>query len=429
MEREAELGDCVAPEAVKLIRKLHLLAEILGFLYYLPYRDDEYKKPIGSINVEVYLQSQIRLRKHQSFPLDLTAILVKSCTQNRLVFTLPWIIEFLTRADQVTFHLPAYKPILSFISCIYRELLPSTSTGAGASVNDEPLPQVEAPVVLSPDNKTLLRFMCGKLFGLPNFPDSYLFGNEMKSMGDFVIQNTPPRLVPVNLDEESVPLDLEDSIGSSFLLVWFRQEMKQIITILSTNATVRGSIPSATPGIVKHIRPVPQKSQSMEISVKNRSGANLQADLETHFFQIHPSSVKKTIDFISDQLSANFLKALRNKILAEMKMDFAQNRIFQDAGVVKCKEEVWTKLEMVSAPHCKKAVTLLLGDNVSPPVGILCQKICVRKTNEKVMDWVNQHVTRGEFSEFSFFHCRNTIIIYLISCRFSLVSQCLILYC
>lgn len=370
-------------DAVYQMMKMHSLAQMLGFLHFLPYRDDEYKKPIGPINVEVYLQSQINLRSHQSTPLDFMGVLMKSRQELRLVGTLPWIIEFLSRADPVAFHLPAYRPILSVISYIYRQIL---------SLKIESGTQTQS--CISTGNKTLLRFMCGKLFGLPGFPDFYLFGQNVTDLGDVKPDLWQKDIKTV--EEESVPLDLEESVSSFFLPIWFRQEMKQVITILSTNATVRGSIPSGTLGLVSHIRPVPEKNIGTESNQASISVQNIQAELEAQFFQSHPSSMKRTIDFIADRVASNFLKHLRSKILGDFRNELIQKGLSGQAALAQCQEKILLKLDSFATTRCNDGVVVLLGDGISTPVLTMCQRICARNTRRKVMIWLNQHVTQGE---------------------------------
>ena len=399
IEYAADVEDVNEPtEILNQMKKSRLLAQMLGYLFFLPYRTDETqlnRKPIAPINVEVYLQSQISLRSYQGFPIDLTSTLVTSLTQKRLVFTLPWILEFLSQADQVTFHLPKFKSVLSLISCIYREFLVLTPTG----------PEVPQ---LCLENKTFLRFFCGKLFGLSTFPDSFLFRSEIMKLQDFLPQSQLP-IRGSSSTEENIFLDMQSFIGSTLIPIWFSSEMKQMMRVLTANATVKGSIPISSPGIVKHVRPIPEpilqsptsenhsadcSTESVEESLVSPK-ANLQLDLEIQFFSIHPHSVKKTVDFIAERVASNFVKQLRNQILLDIKKDLINKGVFEERAVIDCKNEIWKQMTDFTAKRCEDSVNLLIGEVVSEGVKSICQVLTTRKSNEKICQWVDQHITKG----------------------------------
>jgi codanin-1 len=369
---------------------------MLGYLYFLPYRAEASqfnRKPIAPINVEVYLQSQISFRVYQSFPIDLYSILGKGLKQRRLVFTLPWIIELLSQADQVTFHLPKFKPVLTLISSIYREVLSLNGVGSG-------------DFCFCLENKTFLRFFCGKLFGLPTFPDFYLFQSSERKLSSILPPHTQ---MGHENQEESVCLDMQPFIGSTFIPLWFRAEIKQAISVLSSNATVRGSIPAASPGVVKHVRPIPIPERMVTIlsptsenlaeaespQAANPKG-NLQLELETQFFSIHPPSLKKTVDFIAERVASNFVKQLRNQLLLEVKLDLVRRQVFEEAAVLACKRRISEQIEEYTMRKCMEAVNPLLAEGLSDGVRILCQDIATRKANEKIWIWADKHITKGK---------------------------------
>jgi len=204
-----------------LLRKCILLAKLLGYLVFLPYKDEGPNNKVNhlclAIDKEALVSKQIELRSYQRPPIDLKSKLVTAYQQKRLVFTLPWIIEFMSEADPVSLLLPVFKETINLIYFIYRSHL-TLSTSQGC---------------ISAMNRNFLRFWCGSLFTLEKFPDDLLYTKDDEGILNILLKSVSQRSGSQQAkDDQETTLDLCDALGGKFVRLHFASQFNKMACIL-----------------------------------------------------------------------------------------------------------------------------------------------------------------------------------------------------
>lgn len=97
---------------------MRVLAKFLGFIVALPFQY------AGNQNKQVD-NKQVELRNLQLPVFDVASVLDKAIKRDKLLITLPWLVEYLAMLDSVTLQLDYYRRLLrTFYHLYISELLP-----------------------------------------------------------------------------------------------------------------------------------------------------------------------------------------------------------------------------------------------------------------------------------------------------------------
>ncbi|XP_021966993.1 codanin-1 [Folsomia candida] len=400
LDSSAEAEAISEHEEEYLLRKSVLLAKLLGWIAFLPYREAHnnsnstvaVSQPNNSslLDRETLSSKHVELRRHQKPSLDLYSILCNAVKKSRLTFTLPWIIEFLSSADYISLQLPAYKKVILLICSAYRNLF---------SVNEN-LSQ------LCLENKNFLRFWCGNLFSLDVFPIAFLHDNEDDLTDQILNSHQPDKLSMTHLNEGAgciIPIDAKTFLGEHLSKFYFTVKFNHMKFTLHSGlqhpqvpATITPS-PFGNNGQHRHIRPIsarPSPRSPKTISID----AELQRQLECSFFDLNSASVKRTVDFISDRIASNYVKILR-KTLSDRRNELAQERIFEENAAELCRTTMLQGVSGFINSKCQVSVNLLIGETLSMDALKICQQIAERQTTDKVSQWIEIHIKPEMFPE------------------------------
>lgn len=102
----------VGPEAMSIMR---VLAKFLGFVVSQPFQYE------GNQN-KLVDNKQVELRNLQLPQFDVVAVLETAMTRDKLLITVPWLVEYLAMLDAVTLQLDYYRKLLKTFYCLYVEL-------------------------------------------------------------------------------------------------------------------------------------------------------------------------------------------------------------------------------------------------------------------------------------------------------------------
>ena len=91
---------------------LRTLAKFLGFLVFSPYHSGDFPAAVKD--------TLISARNQVTQQIDLMFYLQKAEKEQRLVLTLPWVIEYLSMMDSVSPYLTYYSEVFDFLHHIYR---------------------------------------------------------------------------------------------------------------------------------------------------------------------------------------------------------------------------------------------------------------------------------------------------------------------
>ena len=161
--------------------KLRILAKFLGYIESLPYKTQ------SNTTDEKLVQIQIKQRYSFEPCLPLYTLLENSLKRNRLILTLPWIIEYCAVQDYITMKLPYYEKLFHLMVSIYRsKLTPNAitnehdiSAAKNDTLNDSALEYLDTnkdsskdhskPVLINRFNAFFLCINLGWLFENKNF--------------------------------------------------------------------------------------------------------------------------------------------------------------------------------------------------------------------------------------------------------------------
>ncbi|CAL8072173.1 unnamed protein product [Orchesella dallaii] len=351
------------------------LARLLGVAYYLPYLSEENKNSgaINNIDTEAILQEQIRIRSYQGPPLDLRRRMEEALKNGRLITTCPWIIEYLLQCDPATLLLPSYKPVLSILLSLYKKVFTTDSSNT---------------TVISASNKNFLRFYFGSLFSSKNFPDS-AFVLKIQNLGSVADESTA----------QKGGVDMIDEVGKSLVDHFFDDTFNRFKRILSWGKLEVCN--SAISGEFRHIRPIPasEKSTASKIAAPVPKEKLLQAQLEATFFELYSPSVKRSVEFISERLTSNFVTIAKSQLFISTRIFLANQGVFGVRAAEKCRMKISEEMNKYLAERCSVIVKLCLEQSVTTGVLEICNRIAIRKAKESVSEWIKNYINAGMFPD------------------------------
>ncbi|CAG7785737.1 unnamed protein product [Allacma fusca] len=315
-------------EIIQDLNKSRLVAQILGYLHFHPYRDSKnIGKTCNPLEFETQVQSQIQLRFYQKPLLNLTDIVYKAIASRKLIFTLPYIDVF--------------------------------SLSKRIHQGDEKL-------------KYLL---CGSK------------DNAVES------------------EEDLEFLDSFTVLGEALNSILFEpqmQKMKNVLCAGPKKQSLQNTVNVLTP---KNIRPsllnVSPFSHSSRIDLVSASESELrrfQKELQMSFFQSSPPSVKRTVDFISENVASNCLRYLRTTLYPKFRDECASKEIFGDDAVSLFIKEAVKTFKAVYLQKSNNLVDLLLGESLSAGALQACKSIASQTSARKIFEWMEVHIKKSLFS-------------------------------
>ncbi|XP_054259252.1 protein disks lost [Macrosteles quadrilineatus] len=307
------------------VRSSCLIAKILGFVTFLPYKSNTPLAPD-------VLQAQIMVREQVVPPVNLLPLLHKALTTNRLVVTVPWVVAYLGMMDPVVPYLASYRPLLQLLVSVYKVL---------------PLPY------LSSMSNFFLRCLLGWLFDTSSFPQ-HVFSSLMS--------NTQ------NVDFE----------GGESLDVVDQALLYEVCPYLNCLRQLQVSSSGPRQGSVRHITPVSTQLPPSTASSQASQQQTLEMQLEECFLNGQSTSFRSTVEMIVDRVSSCCIKHICSHVIAPAKDKFSQainQRKEEFKSTSKKQMEVWisdqcqltaVEVEAAVTDHCEVKVGSVLGLLLGP---------------------------------------------------------------
>ncbi|XP_066998513.2 codanin-1 [Anabrus simplex] len=347
-----------------------LLAKFFGFLVFLPYRTSS-SPPDHIVGTQAAIRSKLLPQ------IDVLTCLRDALSLKKLTLTVPWCVQFLAMADNVSLRLPYYHRVLDLMFGIYRVLPASKS--------------------LSPLGRLLLELTLGWLFELPHFPEGlyYTWCLDQERSGGignlFLVETSAQPAVDC--------LDLVDARCLNVCCP-FLDEVKLLLASNTSNTET-----------VRHITPVPA---SFDVN-KQSAPRQLELQLEESFLHGQPGSTRRTMEFVAERVASSCVKHLCNTELPRIKEE-ALSKV-QELVKSGSSKELMSGKAQTEAVHCssvlrthclgvvpvfcqqKCSIVLpaLLSQDVAKAVSELCIELTSRWSQERVNNWVNSHFTPGLF--------------------------------
>ena len=383
----AEYNEMLVEQFQETLITLRILGKFLGFLESFPFTSDS---ELSSDQVSV----SVGVRDSVAPPLDLTHLLTRAAEQGRLVVTIPWLVEFLSQLDQSAHKLSYYNTLYLKLAVIYQtKLSPSSCQLSQSSV--------------SPQISHFLSLYLGWLFEKKTFPREILILAQVQSRSGELVsgdeQLDTAELVSPGLVRQCCPWVSEIR---TLLQQWEGGKRGSQLSLDKTEGTYRKITPLAAP--------LDKKDKLDKESV-------IQSQLEENFFHNQPKSLRRTVEYVSERLASNIIKKIRQIVVPGEKTEFTEalknkvkevgnqkddlgkllsSQVSDHAAKSLEKVKIYTRDQVESQleQDCLSSLELLLAFDISESVKETCVRIAVRTVEEKVMQWVEQHVTLAYFS-------------------------------
>jgi len=368
-------GSTDQPKLGKTTVECKILAKFLGLIETLPYQKYQENSTLA--------HEMFQERKSHQPTINILSCLHQSKINQKLVLTLPWVVEYCSMLDSVIVKMDYNQRLFKELIVIYKHHLVQAS-----------IPSF---------NKLFLCVHLGWLFERQSFPRE-LFIEELASE------------IEVRLDESKSETSLDDIESLSPYLLYqccpFVSELKVILEQFNTGFKAkRGSIiaePNKTKEITKK-----KTTSSDEMAVQK----DLQEVLVDNFFHNQSASVKQAVDNVIERIISNFVRQLQKEIQNDCKIVLQE--ITANLKVLLCPnlenpEEM--KAQLLSQVQCmtkkshlnnhrkgkdiieeqlaqkvQPSLHLLLPDDTKDTVVKFCYKIIEKRIRQDANDWMKKN--------------------------------------
>ncbi|XP_060596823.1 codanin-1-like isoform X2 [Ruditapes philippinarum] len=362
---------------VTVLLSVRLVGKFLGFVTFLPYQSPD-RMPDSMETTYITIRN-----KHQP-SIDLLECLQSAVTRGTLCLTVPWVVEYLSLMDPLAPRLDHYQTVLYLILYIHRYVW--------SQLQDE-----------MSYGSLMVVAMISWLLENSVIPDG-LFFMEIPENTVQKIQDCFPSLASMdnrNFVDQSLFYKCCPYVG----------EIKTLLVDFTVGSSSK----------VSNVRKITPISADIPVQ-KSLTDRQLQLQMEENFFHNHPASMKRVIDFVADRTASNFIKNFRATLLQESVVEGKdkvvkqmltlpegsptskmKDRVLQVTN--KVAQELYTKVRtsvLTEAPkYCLNRIpvllTMLLPDDQSKVVLEMAAKISERIAEEKVMSWLNKHISTAMY--------------------------------
>lgn len=370
---------------------LQVMAKFLAFLTFHPYTSGD-RLPENVF----HHMSRLRASSNGQSTLELLRHVDDAFRGGRLVLAVPWLVVYLSLADPVSICLPGIHRVVSYLVYVYRR------------------------AEFSPSNGFFVRLLLSWFFDQPHFPRPLLGqpDDELLPSGELLTllrncQRPAEPTSPARRLDHSSPLVDSTLMYQCCPCLWTWKQL--LMDFAFSDARSHGDRSVAG----RKITPISAEggespSKGLNSSVTKTPTKSLQLSLQENFFQNQPSSVRRTVDFVAERLASNIVRDVRHQLIPRAALE-AQAAIRSwptDEDDTKHQQ----RIDELSRRLCDQVrrdamartgsqsdlldstVTALLPNDVLPAVRQVCSAVAAHEIREKVTDWINLHVTVGQFS-------------------------------
>ncbi|XP_078089761.1 codanin-1 isoform X2 [Mustelus asterias] len=361
-EGEVDMGEQDEKEHfASVLMTARLLAKFLGFLAFLPYRTGE--RPTRDMQ-----ESAVSLRNKGAPILDVYRLLRKAMENQRTIFTVPWVVEFLSMVDYVAPFLEYYRGVFTLLLHLYRSLV-LTSEKNGNFLN-----------------KLLILAVLGWLFQIPAVPQEMFFNEE--NFDEFEINISDQGL-------DSVPLVDQQLL---YLCCPYLSELRKLLASYVAGSGVKNG------GYMRKITPT---TAAPLIPTLAQSQQRLQVKLEEAFFHNQPPSLRKTVEFVAERVGSNCVKHIKATLVSDLvkrgttmlqkamkdeKINLTE--LLENVIVDLCEEgrQAVIKGREFCSRKGPEAIQVLLPGETSASVLSTAEGIASRLATEKACTWLSANI-------------------------------------
>lgn len=319
-----------------------------------------------------------RPQLHPDF--DVKHVVLKAMDGNKLLVTIPWLVEYLVMLDFITIRLDYYRQLFQLLYAVYMRVNVVTD---------------RASLCTMPTSKFIIRVCLGWLFEHPEVPEEYCNFSSFKSIPKKL------ELPEVNQNVETLNPHLENILNSACpFLADFRVSVMPQRTTKAVSRT----------GRYRHITTKFQdKSSAQTPKVQDNRERLIEA-----FLASQTLSVRKIVDFAIDRVTSAVVKDFQvkhlMKIRKEAKVDVEQlessmtdiEKLMKQMIAVyqqhlKRLQEQWNEdVEQNCLTRIEGAFDSLLPVEMLNDVKKTLINITNEKTNEKLHEWFATNIATIE---------------------------------
>jgi len=122
----------------------------------------------------------------------------------------------------------------------------------------------------------------------------------------------------------------------------------------------------------------------------------LQAQLEITFFESHSPAVKRTIEFIAENVWSNFLIFAKAELLPYLKKLTLNQCLYGEKAAEMCRARFREEMNKHMPQRCIGATKVCLEQLVSARVMQLCWRITLHKAKKSGINWINTYIKAGK---------------------------------
>ena len=425
-------------EIAKTIQSLRISAKFLAFIETMPYRQ-------CGPNVSAKIIERINAQRSAHKPvIDLKKLIKNAFEKQRLIITLPWIIEFCAFLDSCSVKLPYYLDAFKLLIHIYRnhlnpdamktfpKLAYESQFSEISDLEESPVKKIyrksskiEHVLKISPFHAFFLSVYLGWLF------ENSMFPRELFIVEDLDV-TLPPR-IPKNAS-------LDASKGLKFSLFLnccpYINELKVILCQFHTGFKASKVMPTKT-GNNSSKKELKLSSRKKSISFNETmmkspqiKPENMQSALEANFFHNQPAAVKDTVERVTDRITSNFVRILSHELIANNSKS-VMSQISANLQLLctdletldQMKEELLSQVsEMAEQAHkkiqikgyeiideqlvmkVKPVINGLLSDDTKEPVIEFCSQIIEKRIKQNAEQWMVKNMSRGNLFLYGFIY-------------------------
>ncbi|KAK7471510.1 hypothetical protein BaRGS_00035849 [Batillaria attramentaria] len=364
---------------------LQLLARFLGLIAFLPYQSPD---PLP----QNLLQDLAVVRSSMSLPLDLQKYAEDAVKRGRLALTIPWMVEFLALMDPVAPNIDFMRSLLQQLRRIlnhsWHHLKVSGFSYSGL----------------------LVVTSLGWLFDQPCLPEGHFFAE----------------LPSTNKDAQLSFAFSSDSLDGLSLVTQevfysccpYFGEMRYLLTEFSLGSRSKTTVRKLNLVTSDNFLPPPVKETKKDV----------QMELQENFFHLHPASLRRTVEFVSERTASNFIKYLRANSLPDSLAACVKEigdlltrmpSVHSSRAKEKAQQEIPLKAQNLCTGQRKKmleaqkefcygriaeSLKLLLPEDHPESVIVTATAIACRIAKTKIQNWIHKNVTVGTALNFVFFY-------------------------
>lgn len=368
------------------ITNLNLLAKILGFVCFYNLETTRYDSPKKHID---FFKQQKSLRFDTGFQapiLDIETYLVNSLQNHVLIVAIPWVVHFLFFVDQITLTIDYFDDVLTILILVYKYYLPTLT-------NNSTTRQTFL-------NRMFIQLYLEKLFFIKKFSFqdrmSKILNNKPKN--DFFHQ-LKEKLQNVDHHFDSNNLDFNTEMVNADVIAHFFPIFSKMVVEVFKQAP--NEFRKITPTCVSIKQDTGFISTSKKVQMQNR--------IEDMFLNIHSSSMKKCIQFLSDQLAVTCIKHIKLNLYLCLKRKFFDDYLNSDpelsyedlikqmdliVNITKSiRNECKNSVKEISTNKVKTIFPLIVHEQWDTSVINFAIKLCLRNIELRSSNWIDLNIT------------------------------------